>query len=1577
MKSIQVNLKFPSNSELKSQMKQVISYLEQQGNIDLKLDTKGFTKSLSDMSSILGKLKSELKNFGVLELANTGTIKNQIQDTDKLATAMEKVHQKSILASREREKVWQNKNADASNKDLDNEYKLLVKKQEMIQKLNNMSQPKIDALRTNDLVSPVAIDNLQNKLNGFNTDTATKEINEFKRELANLSSAQPQIVRLQNSISNLTRDMGASKNKYGSLVSKEDIRKSTEEINKLKLALKEITGGKSISNSNVSKMINEANGALKNLTSNAKESAKALRMTNNESMSLGQSLSSALNKFGIYASMAMVVRGLYNEIKNGIGYVNDMNKAMTNIQMITGKSQTEVQGLTDSYKDLAREMSSTNAETVKGAENFLRAGYDNASTKEMIRQNIIGSKISGQGQGENSEQIIAIKNAYDMQADSISHVNDVLSTLDDTSSTSYAEMAKILQYSAFAGKEAKVSFEELSTYASVVSSKTRLSAETIGNALKTVFTRYKAIKQGLKEDEEGGDISGVERVLGEAGVRIRSDIGTFKEFGQVLEELKPKLAEMSEVDRSKILGELGGVRQANILSSLVSNLDDVATAQNLVGDSAGSAQAKFEIYQQSTEAKLNTLKQSFETFYDKILNSETINGAVEMLTRLIETLTMLDTKTVVTGASFVATLMMMSKVSKTFLVISTFTKASEAVGLFQRAMFAMRAESAIASLSMGVMGTATAGLSAGFRVVTASIWANVKASLAFLATPLGLALSAIALVLGGLTYAFFKSTKEQKIFDDKVKENKESVDGLTESLKTLNSEGVAENLKPLQDKQDSLQEELANKKRLLKEIDALKSKGVTTNPVGGSTQNLDGDSAKLQALQGQLANTERSIASMNKEFKESGIIVDEVSGKFQQITDANKKMEIPNATKSYEEAKVALGGIEETLAKVNGLSEITPDLASELLSKYPEMEGKLGSVASVQDFLNSKVKEQVAIQKENYGIMMGDDADFYNSKLKNNEEWEKSVRQSLVNMGASQAEANAMDFNNFKTLNEMKDYIINEFGSGIEGWLSDYVGLNLEAYGLDIDNFQSAGEAKLAILRALNEEIAKVNSNMLFATTTVDTYKNMPFKQGNEFNNLGDIYQQKADDYQAQLNKLNQAQQQISSSLGGFGGNFNGFKPSSTIGTGTGNGGSYTPDNSGSDKDKKEKEVADLEKLSDRYFDLNNSLQAVENSLKALHTEMENADDETKIKLLQQEIGLLADKKKAMENILAEKKKESEEQRKELANSGFIADGTGNIVNANARLDEITAQANSLSGQAKEDAIKNVQRLSKLLKDYNEGLLTGIPKTIDEINDLKNATVSAQKEIGSILEKQRDEYIKGLEKETNKLKDELQKRKDLMNKNFKEEDQADELKTKQDNLNTLNDQLSQAMRTGDEELIKSIRQQIVEAQREVDNFIKDTERDKANDRFDEEQDKLDKDLQDKIDEITTKLSDEEILKLVQSGVTDLTATLDQISNSTKSVTSVFAGITEVIKTGWITQLDTFISKINSIKDIGFNVNLNGNQPALAGAGGIQIKTGDLIIQGNVSEDTLPDIQKMLDNNNNILLKEIDKAIKGR
>ena len=124
-----------------------------------------------------------------------------------------------------------------------------------------------------------------------------------------------------------------------------------------------------------------------------------------------------------------------------------------------------------------------------------------------------------------------------------------------------------------------------------------------------------------------------------------------------------------------------------------------------------------------------------------------------------------------------------------------------------------------------------------------------------------------------------------------------------------------------------------------------------------------------------------------------------------------------------------------------------------------------------------------------------------------------------------------------------------------------------------------------------------------------------------------------------------------------------------------------------------------------------------------------------------------------------------------------------------------------------------------------------------------------------------------------------------------------------------------------------------------------------------------------------KLSDEELLKLVQSGVRDLTGVLNEIESGTKGVRSAFAAIGTTISDTWINALDTFVDKLNGLQDINLGFNLESKLSKFINgiSRTFNINQGNLIVQGNITEDVLPVVQGMIDTANNNLIRDINAA----
>jgi TP901 family phage tail tape measure protein len=87
---------------------------------------------------------------------------------------------------------------------------------------------------------------------------------------------------------------------------------------------------------------------------------------------------------------------------------------------------------------------------------------------------------------------------------SAEHAMDVLTALGDSAATTAEEIGKGMQKSAAAAKVAGVSYEELASMLTIITSKTQLGGTQAGTALNAIFNRmHRVTATGLVNDEEG------------------------------------------------------------------------------------------------------------------------------------------------------------------------------------------------------------------------------------------------------------------------------------------------------------------------------------------------------------------------------------------------------------------------------------------------------------------------------------------------------------------------------------------------------------------------------------------------------------------------------------------------------------------------------------------------------------------------------------------------------------------------------------------------------------------------------------------------------------------------------------------------------------------------------------------------------------------------------------------------------------------------------------------------------------------------------------------------------------------
>jgi TP901 family phage tail tape measure protein len=382
-----------------------------------------------------------------------------------------------------------------------------------------------------------------------------------------------------------------------------------------------------------------------------KEANTATSAFKGEIRSLGQEgrtafgeLGNDLKKFAQWIGVGGLLAGAIGQIKEGIQTINSLNKSMTDIQMITGMSASKVGNLTKQYSDLASQLHETTTSIMTASEEFLRAGNSADETASLLKASTVMSKIAGQTQEESAQSLISIMNAYKMKASDMMSVVDKLVAVDNISATSTEELSTAIQKTAASAQETGVSFSQLVSWIGEVSSVSRQSADTIGTAFNSIFSRYEKVKAGANTDDQGEAVNDVEKVLKKFDISIRDQSNNFINFNTVLTEVANKWSTLNTVERGQISTALAGTKQRNQFLILMQNFNKTLELQSAEANSAGNAMNRYGTYATSTQAKIDDFINTLQKFWQNVVNSSVINGVVGAGTDVINVISGINSK---------------------------------------------------------------------------------------------------------------------------------------------------------------------------------------------------------------------------------------------------------------------------------------------------------------------------------------------------------------------------------------------------------------------------------------------------------------------------------------------------------------------------------------------------------------------------------------------------------------------------------------------------------------------------------------------------------------------------------------------------------------------------------------------------------------------------------------------------------------------------------------------------------------------------------------------------------------------
>ena len=365
----------------------------------------------------------------------------------------------------------------------------------------------------------------------------------------------------------------------------------------------------------------------------------------NKSVSSTSELESQVNGLLTrYLSLMAVIRGISSLIQNMVEYVSDYSNKMSEIQMITLKSNEEVAQLADKYRNIAKEMSASSLDIADAAIYFTRQGLRTEEIEDRLRNVTKYAKAANVEFKDASEIITAVVNSMGLLDNALGdgrtaaeRVADVFLKVGDNAATSGQEIGEAMQKAAASAGAFGVSFEWLSSAIATVSETTRQEARTIGTAFNTIIARLHQIKQSGYNSDDETKLNDVAKALAKIDVVLMDQTGEWRDMEDIWNEVAEKWGDLDGKTKSYIATTMAGVKQQNVflaaMNDMSKTIEEGGRFWELYGlaiDSAGTATEKYDVYLQSVEASQERLTIAQEKFYS-IMSDDVIKGWYDAL----------------------------------------------------------------------------------------------------------------------------------------------------------------------------------------------------------------------------------------------------------------------------------------------------------------------------------------------------------------------------------------------------------------------------------------------------------------------------------------------------------------------------------------------------------------------------------------------------------------------------------------------------------------------------------------------------------------------------------------------------------------------------------------------------------------------------------------------------------------------------------------------------------------------------------------------------------------------------------
>lgn len=459
-----------------------------------------------------------------------------------------------------------------------------------------------------------AMNELSEKLKHVGKDNRAETIKKLRDELADLTGkAKKDIPQTINKIEEFIQSL-----------SQAEKAKVTEALNKM--------------NAELAETARESEKAAKGVNKITKEGEQVSRAA--------QDIENLKNQVLDFFSITNTIQIFKNAVRDAFDTVKELDAVMTETAVVTDFSIEDMWDKLPEYAEQANKLGASIKNLYAANTLYYQQGLNSQQAMSVGIETMKMARIANMDAAAATEAMTAALRGFNMEINetSATRINDVYSELAAITASDTEQIAQAMSKTASIAASANMEFETTAALLAQIIETTQEAPETAGTAMKTIIARFTEVKELFSEgmltgeDSEGEEINinKIEAALKTVDISLKDFLTGSKGIDDTFLELASKWDTLDLATQRYIATTAAGSRQQSRFLAMMSNYDRTMELVNAATNSAGASQKQFGKTLESLNAKLQKLKNAWDTFTMGLANNEAIKLGVDLITKILE-----------------------------------------------------------------------------------------------------------------------------------------------------------------------------------------------------------------------------------------------------------------------------------------------------------------------------------------------------------------------------------------------------------------------------------------------------------------------------------------------------------------------------------------------------------------------------------------------------------------------------------------------------------------------------------------------------------------------------------------------------------------------------------------------------------------------------------------------------------------------------------------------------------------------------------------------------------------------------